>query len=123
VTPQPWFLVVGVLFILALLGGLLLLAIVRCAAARIGCHLLLLQDQQSWPEPHLQAASRRVLWQPAAYHEYWGYGASSPDPAVEVEFDAVVDIVAVTRTPRGTRSALASRGLEIDPVILSIKEI
>jgi hypothetical protein len=114
VTPQPWFLVVGVLFILALLGGLLLLAIVGCAAARIGFHLVL-QDQQSRPEPPVQAASRRVHWQPAVHQEYWGYGTPGPHTAPQVESDAVVDIVAVTRTPpRQRRRAQGFRELDLD---------
>jgi hypothetical protein len=113
VTPQPWFLIVGVLFILALIGGLLLLAIVGCAAARIGCHLLL-QDQQTWPQAHVQAAPRRVPWQPTVYHAYVGGRLPAPYPAPQPASDAVVDVVAVTRTPSGRRSALAPRRLDLD---------
>jgi hypothetical protein len=100
VTPQPWFLVAGVLFILTLLGGLLLIAVVGCAAARVGWHLL--AAEYSHPDTDTDAVVLAdLLAQLAACQAYERYGAPWPDPAPTVETGPVVDVVAVTRRSQG----------------------
>ena len=74
--PQPWFLVAGVLFIVAVIGGLLLLTLVALLVLRaaplgiaLDCHRLDELDAEAKQQPHPATVLGRLLADLAVHHQ------------------------------------------------------